>query len=442
MAVKKRFILTILSAVVLLTGRQLRAGDLDADPIHYSTAATDNAVSRLERRLETRQARLVYEPQRGYLASLLSALQVPLSSQVLVFSKTSLQRHRIGPERPRAIYFNDEVYVGYCQHGDLIEVSAVDPQLGAVFYSLPQRAAEMPRFPRQQDTCLICHSSSQNQGLPGHLVRSVHPDAEGLPILSLGTQHIDHTSPLLDRWGGWYVTGTSGKQLHLGNRTEQPEAPSPSVPRLADINLPSLKGRCDTSPYLSPHSDIVALMILEHQTEMHNRITRAGFLTRMVLYEEVEINKALGRPPGERSESTLSRIKNAGEPLLKYLLFCGETRLTDPIRGTSGFAEEFSRHGPRDPLGRSLYDLDLQHRLFRYPASYLIYSSAFDALPEPVRNYVLQRLWDVLASKDSSPEFAHLSAADRQAIREILIATKPNLPDYWRTSPVSTREPR
>jgi len=236
------------------------------------------------------------------------------------------------------------------------------------------------------------------------------------------------------------VTGTSGKQLHLGNHIEQSEAPSPPAPGLRDINLTTLKGRCDTSRYLTPHSDIVALMVLEHQTEMHNRITRASFLTRMALYEETEINKALGRPVGEHSESTLSRIKSAGEPLLKYLLFCGEARLTDRIQGTSTFADEFAQRGRCDPPGRSLRDLDLQRRLFRYPASYLIYSPAFDALPEPVRSYVLQRLWEVLTGKDTTPEFAHLSAADRRAIREVLVATKPGLPLYWQTPPAPARE--
>ncbi len=308
----------------------------------------------------------------------------------------------------------------------------MDPNLGAVFYSLDQKRAERPRFVRQTDSCLLCHGSSLNQGLPGHLIRSVYPDDEGMPILSSGTFRIDHRSPLAQRWGGWYVTGTSGKQTHLGNLIVRDKQTPEQIDNRAGVNRTDLAGLCDTSAYLTRHSDIVSLMVLEHQAEAHNLITRANFLTRAALHEAVEINKALGRPAGYRSESTVSRIKNAGEPLVKYLLFGGEAQLTDPVRGTSRLAEEFARRGPRDRRGRSLRDFDLRHRLFKYPCSYLIYSPAFDALPAPVKDYVVQRLGDVLTGKDTSPDFAHLSAADRQAIREILLDTKPGLAGGWK----------
>jgi hypothetical protein len=308
----------------------------------------------------------------------------------------------------------------------------MDTQLGAVFYSLDQKPADRPRFVRQNDTCLICHASSQNQGLPGNLVRSVYPDALGLPILSAGTYRIDHSSPLKQRWGGWYVTGNSGKQTHMGNTVVRNRRHPEALDAGPGINVTDLKKRCDTSPYLSPHSDIVALMVLEHQAEAHNLIARANLLTRVALHEEVVLNKALGRPTDYRSESTTSRIQNAGEPLVKYLLMSGEAALTDRVQGTSGFAQEFMRKGPRDHRGRSLRDLDLTRRLFKYPCSYEIYSPAFDALPAPVKEYVLRRLWDVLSGKDATEDFAHLSAADRQAVREILQETKAGLPAYWK----------
>jgi hypothetical protein len=410
------------------------AADIEREPIHYSTAPADNPVSRLQQRLDTAPATLTYDKKTGYLRPLLAALNVPESSQMLVFSKTSLQRERIGPRTPRALYFNDEVYVGFCQHGTVLEVTAADPQLGAVFYTLEQEPAERPQFVRQGDSCLICHASSQNQGFPGPLVRSVYPDAGGFPILSAGTHRIDHTSPLEQRWGGWYVTGTSGRQKHLGNRVLRDKRHPRQEESTEGLNATDLGRWIATAPYPTGHSDIVALLVLEHQAEMHNLITRANFLTRQALYEEADINKALGRPADYRSESTVSRIKNAGEPLLKYLLFCGEAPLTDPVKGTSGFAEEFVQRGPRDERSRSLRDFDLRRRLFKYPCSYLIYSAAFDALPGPVKEYVLQRLWEVLSGKDASPDFAHLSAEDRRAILEILRATKPGLPDSWRRS--------
>jgi len=154
----------------------------------------------------------------------------------------------------------------------------------------------------------------------------------------------------------------------------------------------------------------------------------------VALHEEAELKKAIGRPD-YHSDSTASRIKNAGEPLVKYLLFSGEAKLTEKVRGTSSFAEEFARRGPRDGQGRSLREFDLEHRLFKYPCSYLIYSAAFDGLPEPVKDYVFRRLWDVLSGKETGAEFAHLTAADRQAILEILRATKQDLPAYWNARP-------
>jgi hypothetical protein len=409
-----------------------RAVDLDREPINYGSADPHNAVERLQERLEAGQAKLTYEDGTGYLRSLLSELNVPVSSQMLVFSKTSLQRHRINPRTPRAIYFGDDAYIGFCQKGDLLEVTAVDPQLGSVFYSLDQKKTEKPRFKRQMDNCLICHSSSMNQGYPGHLVRSVYADGLGLPILASGTFRIDHTSPLKQRWGGWYVTGTSGKQTHLGNMIVRGNPRPEEIDNTPNVNVTNLDRYLKTAPYLTPHSDIVALMVLEHQTEMHNRLTRANFLTRMALRDEAEFNKALGRPADYRSDSTLSRIKNAGEPVVKYLLMAEEAALTEPVKGTSGFTEEFAKRGPRDGRGRSLHQLDLKRRLFAYPCSYLIYSEAFDALPLPVRDYVLQRLWEVLNGKDTSKDFAHLSPEDRRAIVEILRETKKDLPEYWK----------
>jgi hypothetical protein len=422
-----------LTASLTIAG-SVHGSDIEAEPINYAKAPVDNAVSRLEQRLASGNATLKHEQDVGYLRSLLRELNVPQSSQTLVFSKTSLQRHRIAPTRPRAIYFGDDVYVGFCQHGDVLEVTAIDPGLGAVYYTLDQKSPDKPRFTRQTDTCTLCHASSANQGLPGNLVRSVYPDSDGLPILSAGSHRIDQTSPLNERWGGWYVSGTSGKQKHLGNITLKGNPDPNNIDNAKGVNRTDLSDCFKTSAYLTPHSDIVALMVLEHQTEMHNLIGRASLLMRIALYEEASINKALGRPVDYRSETTTSRIKSAGEPLVKYMLFSGEAQLTERVRGTSSFADEFRKRGPRDRRGRSLRDLALEHRLFVYPCSYLIYSPAFDDLPAPMKEYVYHRLWEVLSGQDTTAEFAHLTAADRQAIVEILRETKPNLPASWRAA--------
>jgi hypothetical protein len=404
---------------------------VELDPVNYSTAPADNAVTRLQQRLDAGKASLPYDDHFGDLPALLRELNAPQSSQTLVFSTTSRQRDRISPRTPRALYFADDAYVGFCRNGPFLEVAAVDPKLGTVFYALDQKKADKPHFERQDDECLICHASSANQDFPGQLLRSVYADRDGEPVLNMGTHRIDQSSPFADRWGGWYVTGTTGKMPHLGNLVVGDQRDSSRIDNTTGHNVTDLGGRLRTEDYLTGHSDVVALMVLEHQTEMHNRISRAALLTRIALYQEADINKALGRPANEHSESTERRIKSACEPLVKYMLFSGEPRLPDKVQGSSDFAKEFAARGPRDEAGRSLRDFDLTTRLFAYPCSYLIYSEAFDALPDAAKDYMMRRLWDVLTGKDKSEAFAHLSDADRRAIREILAATKKDLPKYW-----------
>jgi hypothetical protein len=396
------------------------AQEFEQEPIRYSQSQPDNRVSRLIERMKTGETKLTHEEHFGYLRSLLAELEVPSESQMLVFSKTSFQRNRIGPRTPRALYFNDDVYVGYCQDGDVLEISADDPQLGTVFYTVDQDPLLRPKFRRQTDNCLICHGSSQTKEVPGHVVRSVFSDAAGLPILSSGTYRVDQTTPLAKRWGGWYVTGTHGDQKHLGNLIVRGRLERDEVDNSAGLNQTCLDSRFDTSKYLTPHSDIVALMVLEHQTDAHNYIARANFLTRQATHYQQSLNRELKEPDDRVWDSTRSRIKAAGEPLVEYLLFSGEAALTAPIRGTSGFAEQFAQRGPRDRQGRSLRDFDLETRLFKYPCSYLVYSPSFAALPREAKDYVLGRMHEVLSGQDQSAKFAHLSAAHRTAIREIL----------------------
>jgi hypothetical protein len=405
--------------------------DIERDPINYSNATPHNAVSRLQERIDAGKAKLEFDDEHGYLRSVLRELNVPESSQVLVFSKTSMQRERISPSTPRAIYFNDDVMVGFCQGGRVIELSAPDDGIGTAFYALDQTQEEKPVPQRQGESCLICHSSSANEGYPGHLVRSLFVDRQGNPQLASGSFRTDHTSPLSERWGGWYVTGTSGRQKHMGNvvrgrRNEESDE--------ADgTNVVSLKGRFRTASYLTPHSDIVALMVLEHQTGMLNRLARAGMETRMAMHYQHEMNKALGQPPDERSESAWNRIRSVGDAVVEYMLFKDEARLTDPVKGTSPFASEFAARGPRDAKGRSLRDFDLKSRLFRYPCSYLIGSRAFDSLPGEVKEHIYRRLWDILNGRsESGKDDFPLDPEDCKAIIEILRETKRDLPDYWK----------
>lgn len=438
----RRFLSVSLTCLTFLIATELRAEDeLERPPISYSQSTPANRLSALQSQIDAGEFDLTYDEQFGYLPSVLRGLGVPIESQMLVFSKTSLQLRRISPKTPRAVYFNDDVYVGFCQDGDVLEVSAVDPQLGTVFYSMLQEQSDEPKFRRHTEACLVCHSSSRTEGVPGHLVRSLFVDTEGAPILSSGRRIVDHTTPLEHRWGGWYVTGTHGAQQHLGNLVIDGRRVPDLVDNSAGQNVTKLNDRFDVDEYPSPHSDLVALMILEHQALTHNRLTKANFATRQALAHETMLNEMLDKPAGTRLDSTTRRIRSAGDELVDALLLVGETKLKEPVAGTSGFTKVFAQSGPRDSLGRSLRDLDLQTRLFHYPCSYLIYSDAFDGLPGDVKAYVWLRLWDVLSGEDQTDKFTHLTPTDRQAILQIIRETKSELPGFWTEQGTGSRKP-
>jgi hypothetical protein len=391
-------------------------------PINYGRVQTTDRVAKLAQKLASGEVELEHDDQHDYLPALLRELDIPVSSQALVFSKTSLQLHRISPEAPRAIYFNDDVYVGWVQDGYMIEIASMDDQLGGVFYTV-RLGGDSATLSRDRGGCISCHSSMRTQRVPGFFIRSVFPREDGRPR-ETGTV-TDHRSPFEGRWGGWYVTGTHGQMRHLGNEI----ASDPDVPEKLDsergANVTTIADRLDLSRYLSPHSDMVALMVMEHQMQMQNFITLANYETRKAIAADQKANEAGDASSEPLSEETRKRIEVAGNKLVEYLLFSNEAPLTAQVKGTSGFTEEFEARGPEDSQGRSLRTFDLGKRLFKYPCSYLIYSSSFDALPQPMLQFVRERVSRVLNGEDKSEAFSHLTPEDRKSIREILAETKP-----------------
>lgn len=385
---------------------------------------TADPVAKLQKRIDHGEVKLAYAEAHGYLESLLKALKIPVSSQVLVFSRTSLQTKLISPKTPRAIYFNDDVYVGWPPETEALEVSTVDPATGAVFYMLPQREDGPHRLVRVGQQCLECHNSAMTGGIPGHIMRSVHVLPDGQPDLAAGSFLTTDQSPFEERWGGWYVTGASGPLMHMGNRPPRAEGGEPDN---ANGGTATGLGKFfDTSPYLSPHSDIVALMVLAHQTHVHNLLGRVNIESRSALNDEQAVFRELHVSQSPHLQSTLKRIESSAEPLVQAMLFVGEARLTSPVQGNTTFCTDFTSRGPKDRRGHSLRDFDLKTRLFRYPCSYLIYSQAFDALPGPARDYVYRRIWQIMSGKESGKDFAHLTPADRKNIVSILRETKPS----------------
>lgn len=380
--------------------------------ISYERAPVADAVERLNARLRTGDVVLDSTGPGGHLRSVLHALNIPIESQVLVFSKTSFQAPRINPRNPRAIYFNDTVSVGWVRGGPVLEVAAQDARQGTIFYTLEQVTKNGPPQFERNDTCTSCHTSDATQNVPGFFVGSVFPGVDGITMYG-PAYTTDHRSPFEIRWGGWFVTGRHTASRHMGNAVATDPADLGAMITPASVHVTSLEGRFDQTGYLSPGSDIVALLVLEHQAQMLNLITRAGWESRVGAADA-------GRP-----------LEQAAAQLVDYLLFIDEAPLPGPIAGTTTFASTFAGAGPRDARGRSLRDLDLTRRLLKYPCSYLIYSEPFDAMPPAAKAAVYARMWEVLSGRETGDRYAVLSQADRAAILEILRETKKDLPEYF-----------
>ena len=387
----------------------------EEDTIAYSKTPASGPIERLQQRIDSGKVKLKHQAAYGYLLAVLDELDVPKSSQMLVFSKTSFQRERISPANPRAIYFADDVYIGYVPGSPMLEISAVDPKLGGVFYTLDQTATDKPRFVRT-DQCLECHATGKTMGVPGHLVRSFETDESGVVDLKSGVSLVNHRTPFAERWGGWYVSGTHGDQTHRGNLIgHEAFAQQKEKPNYLG-NVTDLSRFFDVSIVPDKHSDIAALMVLEHQIHMHNFITRLNYAARVTLMQYGHVRY----------------LQSAVDAFLKYLLFVEEAELTAPVQGSSSFAKDFASAGPKDAKGRSFRDLDMRKRMFKYPCSYLIYSEAFDALPGALKETIYRRLFDILTDKDGGSDFESLSDDSKRAILEILRETKRDLPEYWK----------
>ena len=418
--------------------------DIEKPPFEYSETEDNNRVSRMIAKLESSEIKLDDSSEHAYLRSILAALEIPASSQTLVFSKTSMQVRYISRRNPRAIYFNDDTYVGWVRGSDIMEISTNDPKLGAAFYVVDM-SSQHASVQRAYYDCLGCHATSMTQGIPGHTVRSVLPSIDGSVSLQKKSFITDHTSPFSERWGGWYVTGRHGEMKHMGNAVLR----GGILDTRRSGNLLSLRDEFNTLDYLSPYSDIVALMVLEHQSQTHNVMTRADFSVRKLLYdhfghaerskhaersEQAERSKQAGklrdksqtqRDSSEALNDELStQIDLIAQEVTESMLFCDEAPLTSEVKGSVVFAGQFTRRGPKDHQGRSLREFDMKTRMFKYPCSYLIYSPAFDSMTDPLRNRVIAQMVDVLQGYNNSAKYAHLTPAMRQDILEILGETK------------------
>lgn len=414
-----------------LDGAEFRY-DREYPSIRYTLTPARNRVARLIDALDDGTQSLDFQPDRGYLGSLLDALEIEDTTQMLVFSATSLQADGIRPETPRAIYFNDDTYLAFVQQAPTLEIATMDEDLGPVFYTLAQDAAIRPAFERQIGACLRCHDSYSmtGGGVPRFIVGSGYIGTQGQLISHEGWILTSDSTPLRFRWGGWYVSGLHGEQVHLGNFFVDDVTRLEQLEQLRVGNLSDLTGVLDTSRYPTDYSDIVALLVFGHQTRVQNVMTRVSYDLRTLLASDPD------RPAATANSGVA--IAEIVEPLVQALTLTDEAPISDRITGTSGFTEYFSALGPRDSQGRSLRDLNLTERLFEFPLSYMIYSAAFDALPAEATQYVYGRLDQILRGADTSAEFAGLDQRLREAALEILLATKPEFAASLTGSPASS----
>lgn len=391
--------------------------------MHYSDSSDlKDPISLLQKKIKSGQVKLAYNTKDGYLKAILKELNIPIDSQLLVFSKTSCQAPYTSPETPRALYYKDNIYIGYAQ-GDVLDVISIDPRKGLIFYTLPQQPVAKPVFQRQIRDCVQCHLGAETVFVPGMLIRSVRTNSKGKPMSQVQDFVSGHNNPLIDRWGGWYVTGTHGEDVHLGNGFYGENKPTPESLK-ENSNITDIRSRLDTTKYPAADSDAVALLVLDHSVRMQNYLIVAQ-------YEACNAVDDRKNPKVKLVDNSRWRIKNSGESLLAYMLFRDEGVLHGPIKGTSSFAEEFSKRGPKDHQGRSLFELDLNKRVFKYPCSFLIYSDSFEALPKEMKDYLWERLSEILTGKDKSRLYSTLTPEDQKAVLEILLDTKPQFRSWW-----------
>lgn len=381
--------------------------------VDYFTKKADDPVMRLQDRIQNGDVTLKSDSQHGYLKSLLTHLDVPLSSQLLVFSKTARAPNLVSPSSPRAVFFNDLVSVAWIPGARELELTAVDPKRGVIFYTLDQPndgEARSPQSFERNRQCLACHAGRSSLEVPGLLLRGFQTDRTGRMLF--GFSRVTHDMTYDRRWGGWYVTGSPAGLVHRGNLFGEAENEKHKLEPGHHSSLTNLKNRGDFSAWPAQSSDFVAHLVLAHQAHGTNLLIRVGM------------------------EARLNRRSDAEDRLIRYLVFADEP----PINLTSQdakacrarpYARWFEAAGKRAPNGDSLREFDLTKRLFKNRLSYLVNTPLFDQLPEDTRERLLQRLWRGLTYDEPEEAFRHLQRDERARIIGIVRSTKMNLPPFW-----------
>lgn len=392
----------------------LRFADLEAPEHDYWNRPLKDPFTLLKDDLEQGKLNLDESSEKAYLESLLKALRIPVSTQMVVYSTTSLQLSLISPRTPRSIYFNEDLYLGYVQ-GGRIEIVSIDPEIGGIFYifDIPRNGARP--VAERSERCMKCHADEDTHEVPGVVIKSVIPGPTGGSLESYRRRLSGHEIPISDRFGGWHVTGADDVKPHWGNLTGRftPEG-------IVTTPLPpGQQFNWDVFPVAT--SDLLAHLLHEHQAGFVNRVVQAHYRLRTALKDGNGRLRSEDRP----------MINEQVEELTRYLLFAGEAPLPAAFAGDSRLKDEFLATRRVSKAGDSLKDFDLETHLFRNRCSYMIYSPMFQSLPEGFKKLLYSRIAKALAPSPSDPEFSHLPNPEKGRIKAILNETLPGLPENW-----------
>lgn len=409
-----------------LTGLALSGGHAqvyEESPIRYSRRTPGDIAADWRRSLPMGEPEFDQSSPKAFLRSVLDELGISPESQLLVFSTTSFQNKKIDGARPRALYFNENHYVGFVQGGPL-ELVTTDSRMGLNFYTMTVPKPNDLRGPtlHRDPACITCHAGNSQSDFPGLMALSVFSTEEGSQVLQGTTHVVDDTLDVANRWGGWYVTGKTGGARHRGNAyyvpTSDREA-DPAIDKDFGLTVNELSGLLDMKPYLAKTSDVVALLVFEHQIHAHNQLVEAFGRSRIAIYADDEYMAG-----GELQPKTLAVMDDEIEDLLDVMLFTEEADLSEhQVEGSTAFQTAFKENALTDKEGRSLKDFELDGRLFEHRLSYMIYSEAFGHLPDQFQERFFARLDEVLDGSPEEDRFTHLPVEERQAIRSILKAT-------------------
>jgi hypothetical protein len=381
--------------------------DIDEPPHNYRQRTPQDRFTRLKGALESGEIALDGSSEKAFVISLLKALDVPATSQMLVFSTTSLQLNLISPSNPRALYFNEDIYVGYVPRGR-VEIVSIDPELGGIFYLCDIPKEERPFRAERSERCMNCHVSDETRYVPGLVIKSVIPGPGGGSLTAYRLGESGHGIPFDQRFGGWHVTGRHGITNHWGNLTG----------RLAAGELTTFSNapgaRFSFEKYLVATSDILPQLLHEHQAGFVNRVVEAAYRARTALHTS----------NGKLTAAQAAELDEQARIVCRYLLFADEALLPKGgVEGDPGYKADFLRTRRATAEGISLKDFDLQTRLFKHRCSYMIYSSIFSRLPSAMKERIYGRLRAALSSTKADKDYDYLTTAEKDAIRRILSET-------------------